>query len=67
VLIDDRNEHMADRLAELRARGFGRLAVVVGDAHVIGLRRALEHRGVPVETLPFRELRAATGSAPNAS
>jgi pheromone shutdown protein TraB len=57
VLLDDRNEHMADRLAELRGRGYGRVAAVVGDAHVVGLADALRRRGVPVETIPFRELR----------
>jgi pheromone shutdown protein TraB len=66
VLIDDRNEHMADRLAQLRGRGFGRLAVVVGDAHVLGLTSALRRRGIPVEALPFRDLRNVTASGPNA-
>lgn len=61
VLLDERNEHMADRLAHLRAQGFGRLAVVVGDAHVPGLFAALGRRGVPVEAIPFRELRALRG------
>jgi pheromone shutdown protein TraB len=60
VLLDDRNEHMADRLTELRHRGYGRVAAVVGDAHVGGLAEALRRRGVPVETIPFRDLRAAT-------
>ena len=59
VLLDDRNEHMAARLAELRGRGYGRIAVVVGDAHVPGLASALRRRGVPVESISFRELRAA--------
>jgi pheromone shutdown protein TraB len=67
VLLDDRNEHMAARLAELRARGFGRLAVVVGDAHLVGLTGALQRRGVPVEAVPFRDLRAVTASPPSAS
>jgi pheromone shutdown protein TraB len=67
VLIDERNEHMADRLTQLRGRGFGRLAVVVGDAHVSGLKSALQRRGIPVETVPFRDLRAVTASAPSAS
>ena len=67
VLLDDRNEHMAARLAGLRARGFGRLAAVVGDAHVAGVKRALQQRGIPVETIPFRELRAATASGPTAA
>jgi pheromone shutdown protein TraB len=67
VLIDDRNEHMAERLAQLRGRGFGRLAVVVGDAHLVGLKDALHRRGIPVESVPFRDLRALTASTPSAS
>ncbi|MGI0070893.1 MAG: TraB/GumN family protein [Thermoplasmata archaeon] len=63
VLLDERNEHMADRLAALRTQGFGRMAVVVGDAHLDGLRAALGRRGVPVESVRFRELRAATASS----
>ena len=62
VLIDDRNEHMAERLAQLRARGYGRVAAVVGDAHVAGLKDALGRRGVPVETISFGELRGLTAS-----
>ncbi len=62
ILLDERNEHMADRLAALRARGYGRIAVVVGDAHVEGLRAALGRRGVPTEAIPFQRLRAATAS-----
>ncbi|MGI0128963.1 MAG: TraB/GumN family protein [Thermoplasmata archaeon] len=57
VLLDERNEHMADRLATLRRKGYGRMAVVVGDAHLDGLRRALGRRGVPVESIPFQQLR----------
>ncbi len=67
VLIDDRNEHMADRLAELRHRGYGRIAVVVGDAHLSGLRTALGRRGIPTESVPFRDLRAAKGPGPSSS
>lgn len=57
VLLDDRNAHMADRLAELRRRGYGRVAAVVGDAHVPGLTVALQQRGIPVESIPFATLR----------
>ncbi len=64
VLLDERNEHMAERLRILRARGYGRLAVVVGDAHRSGLGTALNRRGIPVESVAFRELRPATASAP---
>ncbi|MCI4369338.1 MAG: TraB/GumN family protein [Thermoplasmata archaeon] len=60
VLVDERNEHMADRLAELRSKGFGRVAAVVGDAHVPGLAEALRRRGCPVETIRFSELERAT-------
>ena len=58
VLIDDRNEHMAERLAQIRGHGYGRIAAVVGDAHLPGLKDALQRRGVPVETITFGELRA---------
>jgi pheromone shutdown protein TraB len=67
VLLDDRNEHMADRLASLRARGYGRIAAVVGDAHVAGLAAALRRRGVPVETVGLRELRGPTGPSSSPS
>ena len=67
VLLDERNEHMAERLATLRARGYGRMAVVVGDAHLDGLRSALGRRGVPVETIPFQQLRAARASSPSSA
>lgn len=67
VLIDDRNEHMAERLTQLRGNGYGRMAVVVGDAHVAGLKAALGRRGIPVETISFGELRGPTGPAPSSS
>lgn len=65
VLLDERNEHMAERLGQLRARGYGRLAVVIGDAHRGGLGSALHRRGIPVESIPFDSLRAPT--APSAT
>ena len=67
VLLDDRNEHMADRLATLRQQGFGRLAAVVGDAHLDGLRSALGRRGVPSEVVRFSQLKAATAPSPGSS
>jgi pheromone shutdown protein TraB len=62
VLLDDRNEHMAARLAEARRNGYGRVAAVVGDAHIRGLADALHRRGVPTETVAFAQLRTVTGS-----
>lgn len=64
VLLDDRNEHMANRVLGLRGQGYGRLAVVVGDAHLPGLATALRRRGIPVESIAFRELRATTAPSP---
>ncbi|MCI4349872.1 MAG: TraB domain-containing protein [Thermoplasmata archaeon] len=61
VLLDERNEHMADRLRELRGRGFGRVAVIVGDAHLPGLREALGRRGILVETVSLAQMRAPAG------
>jgi pheromone shutdown protein TraB len=63
VLLDERNEHMAERLVAARHRGFGR-AAVVGDAHVPGLAEALRRRGVPVETVTLGELVAPPPTAP---
>ncbi len=67
VLLDDRNEHMADRIAKLRQQGFGRVAAVVGDAHLEGLRSALARRGLPSEVVRFSELRAIRASSPGSS
>ena len=67
VLLDDRNEHMADRLATVRQQGYGRVAAVVGDAHLEGLRAALARRGLPTEAVRFAELRAATAPSPGSS
>lgn len=67
VLLDERNEHMADRLAMLRARGVSRMAAVVGDAHLDGLRAALARRGLPSEVVRFSELKASTASSPGSS
>ncbi len=67
VLLDERNEHMAERLAHLRQRGLGRIAVVVGDAHLPGLRLALGRWNIPVEAVPFRALRELRGRGPRSS
>jgi pheromone shutdown protein TraB len=67
VLLDDRNEHMADRLASLRQQGYRRMAVVLGDAHVAGLKTALARRGLPSEVVRFSDLRATTAPSPGSS
>jgi hypothetical protein len=41
---------------EARRRGLGRVAAVVGDAHVPGLTEALRRRGIPVESVSLGEL-----------
>ena len=60
VLLDERNEHMADRLAAIRAQGVGRVAAVVGDAHVGGLSDALNRRGIPTRRVSLAQLTRAT-------
>ena len=67
VLLDERNEHMADRLVRLRGQGYGRIAAVVGDAHLPGLAAALGRRGVAVEQIPFARLRQITTSSSSPS
>jgi len=67
VLLDDRNVHMAARLAALRQQGYGRLAAVVGDAHLVGLRTELGRHGVPSEVVRFAELKAATAPSSGSS
>jgi pheromone shutdown protein TraB len=61
VLLDERNEHMAERLVVLRLKGYGRIAAVVGDAHLPGLAAALGRRGVAVESIPFAKVREVRG------
>ena len=67
VLLDERNEHMAARLAALRAEGRERIVAVVGDGHVEGLQALLAAKqlGHEVEVVRLRELQAAepTGTA----
>jgi pheromone shutdown protein TraB len=59
VLIDDRNAHMAARVAGLRRQGRERIVAVVGDGHVDGMRELLGKEGWEVETLRLKDLRVA--------
>ena len=57
VLIDERNDHMAARLAGLRGQGKERIVAVVGDGHVEGLRGLLAAQGITdVDAVRLREL-----------
>ena len=55
VLIDERNRHMADRIASIASQ-HGDVMAVVGDGHVPGLVEALGDR--PVETVRLKDLRS---------
>ncbi len=48
VLIDERNEHMAERISVV-AEKFGRVAAVLGDAHLDGVAELIGKKGIPVE------------------
>jgi len=67
VLIDERNAHMAGRLASLHAQGKERVVAVVGDGHVDGMRALLEAQGLPVEAVRLKELRAPSLQGPSAT
>lgn len=62
VLIDERDAYMAKRAAGL-VDEFGRVVLVVGDAHVPGLLEHLEGRVENVETVRVKELRAFAPSS----
>ncbi|HEX2021392.1 MAG TPA: TraB/GumN family protein [Candidatus Thermoplasmatota archaeon] len=57
VLLDERNEHMAAQLVRL-AGTQERVVAVVGDGHVDGIRDILVAKGLPVETVRLKQLRA---------
>lgn len=65
VLIDERDAHMAARLAALRAGGKERIVAVVGDGHIAGMRQQLEQRGLAQETevVRLRDLRSQEGAS----
>ncbi len=56
VLIDERDAYMAERAARLVGK-YGRVVLVVGDAHVPGLIEHLEGRVDEVKTVRVKELR----------
>ncbi len=57
VLIDERDEHMAARTVAL-ASEYGRIVLVVGDAHVPGIHQELASHLEDVHAVRVRDLRA---------
>ena len=64
VLVDERNEHMAARLASL-ARQTPRVAAALGDAHLPGVSEILRGAGLTVSVVHLEEL-ARSGLPPPA-
>lgn len=57
VLLDERNVHMANALEGLQ-QTHERVVAVLGDGHVDGIREILAAKGLAVETVRLKELRA---------
>jgi pheromone shutdown protein TraB len=66
VLIDERNEHMVDRLAELHAQ-YQRIVACIGDGHVPGILALLQSKNIPVETIRLHDLQTQTQPASDPS
>ena len=66
VLLDERNEHMAAALAKL-SDTHPRVVAVVGDGHVDGMAAILRAKGLEVETVRLKQLRAPLAPAPPGS
>lgn len=57
TLIDDRNTHMAERLATLNET-YQQIIACVGDGHIPGLSRLLKEKHIEIHTIRLQELRA---------
>jgi pheromone shutdown protein TraB len=55
ILIDDRNNNMAQRLVDLHET-HQKIVVCIGDGHVPGISTLLEQKQVPFETIRLQEL-----------
>lgn len=55
VLIDERNQHMANRLVAVHEQ-HQKIVVCVGDGHVPGIQKLLDEKQVPHETIRLQEL-----------
>jgi len=65
ILIDERNEHMANALVQLHG-SHQNVVAVLGDGHVDGILQILTAKGLPVETVRLKDLRTerpAVGTA----
>jgi pheromone shutdown protein TraB len=61
VLIDERDEHMAERVEQL-VEDYPRVVLVVGDAHVPGIVEILGGAGIETDTVRVKELRDFSAS-----
>jgi pheromone shutdown protein TraB len=55
VLIDERNQHMVGRLAEVHQQ-YQRIVACIGDGHVPGISFLLQEKQVPFETVRLHDL-----------
>jgi len=55
LLIDERNEHMAMRIASAAER-YGRVVAVLGDAHLNGISEILKKRGLNLEITHLKDM-----------
>jgi len=56
ILIDERNQHMAERIFNAGMK-YGRVVAVLGDAHLEGIKELLAKKGAEVEVIHMKDLR----------
>ncbi len=57
VLIDERNQHMVDKLSELTQQ-YQRIVACIGDGHVPGISSLLQEKQIPFEAIRLHDLQA---------
>jgi len=55
VLIDERNEHMANAMMEI-SKGIAGIVAIIGDGHVLGVEQLLKEKGVQTEVIRLRDI-----------
>jgi len=55
LVLDDRNEHMAKKIMELKDK-YGNIVACVGDGHVVGISRILKSNNVKFDTIRLKSL-----------